>query len=88
MTTTAHTTARTKQVYCRGCGRTAVIPAPAANGHPYGWYTLSVSVPPEVGTAGKPYIWIGLFCCVGCLIGHESDLAEDAMLTEGLYERE
>ena len=75
-------------VYCRGCGRKAEIPAPDAGGHPYGWYTLSVNVPPEIGSHGKPYIYIGLFCQIGCLIGYENTLDEAAALTEGLYERE
>jgi hypothetical protein len=78
----------TREVHCRGCGRKVTTPAPAAGGHPYGWYTLSVNVPPEVGSNGRPYIYMGLFCSIGCLVGYENALAAAAALTEGLYERE
>jgi hypothetical protein len=87
MTVHATRTATTRRVHCRGCNREATTPNPAG-GHPYGWYTLSVNVPPEVGSNGRPYIYIGLFCSVSCLVGHERTLNEDAELTAGLYERE
>lgn len=77
-----------RQVYCRGCGRTTEVPVPESRGHPYGWYMLSVNVPPEIGSHGKPYIYIGLFCCTDCLIGHQDELREADMLTQGVYERE
>ena len=76
-----------RRVHCRGCARQATTPAPA-EGHPYGWYTLSVNVPPEIAGGGRAYIYIGLFCSIGCLVGHERTLTEDAELTAGLYERE
>ena len=87
MTVHATRTETTRRVHCRGCGRQTTAPNPAA-GHPYGWYTLSVNTPPEVGSNGRPYIYIGLFCSVSCLVGHEHTLNMDAELTAGMYERE
>ena len=76
-----------KTATCRNCGRTVAIPAPS-EGHPYGWYSLSVGVPAELGHSGKTYRWVGMFCSVGCLMAHENKLLEYVEATEGLYVRE
>ena len=62
-------------------------------GHPYGWYNLTVNVPPVVHTSNdsrpaKPYLWLGIFCSVGCLVAHERVLIEQAELTADLYRHE
>lgn len=82
-----HGTGEMKQVSCRGCGRTVTVPYPA-QGHPYGWYTVSVSVPPHLANSrnGAPYIYVGLFCCPDCLAGHLPVLQEARDLAAGVYD--
>jgi len=77
-----------KTVTCRACGRTLEISAPQA-GHPYGWYSLSVNVPSHLNSvSGRPYRWVGLFCSVSCLVGHEAELRSQRALMRRLYEPE
>jgi hypothetical protein len=51
--------------WCRGCGGWAY--RGDRDGRPYGWLTMSVNVPPGMGRNGKPWIWVGMFCCTACL---------------------
>lgn len=51
---------------CRTC-RGQFTAAPEERGRPYGWYSISVSVPPELGKGGKPYLWVGTYCSARCL---------------------
>jgi hypothetical protein len=75
-----------KTVSCRTCGRTVTVQEPA-NGHPYGWYTLSVNVPPDMGHKGEKFFrWLGMFCSIGCLMAHEETLIRDAELAQELYD--
>jgi hypothetical protein len=77
-----------KNVACRNCRRAGPASEPRS-GHPYGWYSLSVNIPPELDhTGNKPYRWVGLFCSIGCLMAHEDVLIRDAETMRGLYDRE
>lgn len=75
-----------KTVECRTCHRTYEHRADIRTGHPYGWYSLTVNTPPEMGHADKCYRWVGIFCSVGCLMAHEEKLLEYAELARGLYD--
>lgn len=77
-----------KFVTCGNCGRSVIVPDPT-EGHPYGWYSVSVGVPTWFNSgSGKPYRWIGVFCSVGCLVGHEEKLLIMRELAEQVYEAE
>lgn len=56
---------RTRTVQCRACG--GQYTGEDGPGRPWGWYSVSVSVPAELGKNGKPYQWVGTYCCVRCL---------------------
>lgn len=57
-----------KTVFCRACGRTAEIARSQSDGRPWGWYFITVHVPPGYNkTTGKTYLVVGLFCCVACI---------------------
>ena len=77
-----------KTVECRSCHRTADHRTDIPDGHPHGWYNLTVNVPPELGQRGKGYRWIGVFCSIGCLMAHEQILIEQAEEMHGLYDRD
>jgi hypothetical protein len=50
---------------CKTCrGR---FTAADGTGRPFGWYSVSVTVPPELGKHGKPFLWLGTFCSARCL---------------------
>lgn len=77
-----------KLVTCGNCRRSVSVPDPN-EGHPYGWYTVSVNVPAWFNPiSGKPYRWIGLFCSVGCLVAHEEKLLSMRELAEQAYAAE
>lgn len=79
---------RTKDIACRGCGRTVEVPDPH-EGHPYGWYSVSVNMPPALNSASRrPYRWVGMFCSPACLAAHVPALESQRELTRGVYEAE
>lgn len=69
-------------VECRGCHGTA--PRPDEQGaRPVGWYGLSVQVPAG-WTAGRNYVWVGLWCSVQCLLDTAGELlAQEAIARAG-----
>ena len=50
---------------CASCLRTVEIPDPQ-DGHPHGWYSLSVLVPRALSN-GRGYRWVGMYCTPKCL---------------------
>jgi hypothetical protein len=79
---------RTRTVTCRGCGRTAECPDPA-EGHPYGWYYLTVNVPPWFNSdSERNYRAIGLFCSVSCIARRMDAIRSDEELHRQAYEAE
>lgn len=78
-----------RTVSCRQCGRRAETPAPSSDGHPYGWFYLTVNVPPWFNSgSGKPYRAIGLFCSPGCLAAAMPEIGRNAELHREAYEHE
>lgn len=70
---------------CKSCGTEQA--SPADRGAPAGWLSLSVTVPPGVTTnKGRPFIWIGLYCCVACLLDNGPQL-EQAEALAGWHDR-
>jgi hypothetical protein len=51
---------------CSTCRREVEVPRPSG-GHPYGWYSISVNVPPGFSFHGQPYRWVGLYCSAQCI---------------------
>lgn len=81
--------AKTRTVSCRECGRTADTPDPDAGGHPYGWFYLTVNVPPWFNSAsGKLYRAVGLFCSAGCLAAAMPRITADEEMHSHAYEHE
>jgi hypothetical protein len=79
----------TKTVTCRTCKREITIPAYPAEGHPYGWYYLTVNVPPWFNTySDKPYRAIGLFCSVLCIANAVPEIETDENLHRQAYDSE
>ena len=79
----------TRTVSCRHCKRQAETPAPSPEGHPYGWFYLTVNVPLWFNSAtGRPYRAIGLFCSPGCLAAEMPGIERDAELHREAYEHE
>jgi hypothetical protein len=80
---------RTREVSCRYCKRRATVPVPEAQGHPYGWFYLTVSVPPWFNSAtGKMYRAVGLFCSAECLARGLPDITRDEEMHRNAYEHE
>jgi hypothetical protein len=78
-----------RTVHCRRCGGTAIAPDDQAgrpSGRPYGWYLLSVNVPPELGKNGQPFLWVGMWCGTGCLAADMPSIIEQEMLARMAYE--
>jgi hypothetical protein len=83
----------TKTVFCRHRKRAVEIPAPGApedqSGHPYGWFYLTVHVPPwfnqDIRRAYRP---VGTFCSAACLAAEMPAIEEQERLMEGVYEHE
>lgn len=83
------TPSETRTVRCRSCRKTADIPYPSNEGHPYGWYHLTVYVPPWFNTTSvKPYRSIGLFCSAVCLELHLAVIKKDEEKHRQTYEAE
>jgi hypothetical protein len=53
-------------VQCNKCKGLAVR-SPDQQGHPYGWFSVSINVPK--GKNGKGYEWVGVYCSYDCLAG-------------------
>jgi hypothetical protein len=82
-------TVKTRVMTCRGCDRTVEVPDPDNDGHPYGWYSLSVRMPLELnGLTRKPFRWVGMFCSIECLMGHGPQLIAWQKRMADQYERE
>jgi hypothetical protein len=78
-----------RTVSCRQCKKTAEVPVPQADGHPYGWFYLTVMVPPWFNSAtGKAYRAVGLFCSAECLAAAMPDIQRDEELHRNAYEHE
>ena len=88
-TIAAPETSETHTVHCRSCPKTALIPYPSNEGHPYGWYHLTVYVPSWFNTSsGKPYRSIGLFCSAVCLGKRLAAIEKDELKHRQAYEAE
>ena len=72
---------------CHGCHGTRVVPD-GLTGRPRGWLALSVNVPPEIGKNGKPFLWVGTWCCVAYLAADMTALAEQEELARMGYDAE
>ena len=57
-----------------------------SHGHPWGWYALSVNVPPEMGKNGQPFLWVGVWCSMECLAADIPALAGQEELARMAYE--
>lgn len=78
-----------KEVFCRSCRRKKEVPAADAEGHPYGWFYLTVYVPPWFNSdSRRAYRPVGLFCSAACLAAGMPAVAESERLMEGAYEHE
>ena len=56
-----------RTVTCRSCKREVEVPEPA-EGHPHGWYYLTVGVPKWFNSRnGRCYRSVGLYCSADCL---------------------
>lgn len=65
---------------CRHCGEERENTA-ADSRPPPGWLSLSVTVPEGVTTAkNRPFIWVGLYCQVACLVADGDRLAASERL--------
>lgn len=81
--------AETRKVTCKGCKRTEQVPEPSAEGHPYGWFYLTVNVPPWFNSGtGRMYRSIGLFCSAVCLESSMPEIARDEEQHRHAYEHE
>jgi hypothetical protein len=69
--------------YCQGCGE---VEQQQGDGRPWGWYTLSVNVPAWMGKAGKPYLWVGMWCSAACLAADMPTLIGQEQLARLAYE--
>lgn len=64
-----------ERLWCRGCNRLPAVKPDPTSGRPYGWLALSVRVPPEASSTGKPYVWVGQWCSIACLARSVPSLA-------------
>jgi len=83
----------TKTIFCRHCKRTVEIPAQDAqgdqSGHPYGWFYLTVHVPPWFNQdSRRAYRPVGTFCSADCLAAGMPEIQRQERLMEGAYEHE
>lgn len=79
----------TRIVNCKSCGRAVEVPHPEAGGRPYGWYSVSVGVPPGYNArTGKPYRWAGRYCCADCLANGIAGLQADEQKEGHAYRRD
>lgn len=80
---------KTKKVFCCHCRRERVVSAQDAQGHPYGWFYLTVHVPPWFNhDTSRDYRPVGLFCSADCLAAEMPAIKEQETLMEGAYEHE
>jgi hypothetical protein len=79
----------TKEVFCRQCDRRVRIPAENSEGHPYGWYYLTVGVPAWFNAdSHRCYRPVGLFCSAQCLADASMKIAADEEIHRNAYEYE
>lgn len=71
-------------VKCRHCQRTATAGNPGDL--PHGWYGLTVAVPRERTRNGRGLIWVGVFCCMACLLAHGPVMAEQEFAARQTYD--
>jgi hypothetical protein len=80
---------KARTVSCRQCKKTAETPSPNSEGHPYGWFYLTVNVPPWFNAgSGKPYRAVGLFCSALCLTAAMPQITSDEELHSHAYDHE
>ena len=58
---------RPRTVECRTCGGQYTAAPSDPPGRPYGWLSVSVSIPAAMSRRGKPYQWVGTYCSAACL---------------------
>lgn len=78
-------------VFCKTCKRSVEIPPQAEeqHGHPYGWFYLTVHVPPWFNSDSKrAYRPIGTFCSAKCLAAGMPEVEHQEALMDGAYDRE
>lgn len=68
---------------CKGCGG---VQETGDDGQPWGWYSLSVNVPPRLGKNGKPFLWVGMWCSMLCLSGDLPLLGDQEELARMAYD--
>jgi hypothetical protein len=82
----------TRTVFCRHCKRSVEIPASVQgdqSGRPYGWFYLTVHVPPWFNQdSRRAYRPVGVFCSAACLTADMPEIEEQESLMEGAYEHE
>jgi hypothetical protein len=81
---------RTRTVFCRNCKRTVEVPAANPEGRPYGWFYLTVQVPPwfNANNSRKPYRAVGFFCSAACLGAAMPEIEAQESLMKEAYEHE
>lgn len=78
-----------KVVRCKSCGREVQVPSPDSEGHPYGWYSLSVGVPAWYNTrSDKHYRWVGIYCSADCLGDGVGDVRAEEIKEGHAYDHE
>lgn len=81
-----------KTVFCKTCKRSVEIPpeeGDGQHGHPYGWFYLTVHVPPWFNAGSRrAYRPVGTFCSAKCLAAGMPGIARQEALMRGAYERE
>lgn len=78
----------TRVIRCKSCERTVEVPQPN-EGHPYGWYNLTVGVPRWFNAESpRSYRWIGLYCSSACLAAGLPAIMHDEELMAHAYQRD
>lgn len=84
--------AQEKTVTCKTCKRSVEIPPEEEgkqSGRPYGWFYLTVHVPPWFNAdSHRAYRPVGMFCSARCLAAGMPDVERQEALMDGAYERE
>ena len=78
-----------KAIICKSCQRQVEVRHPEPDGHPYGWYHLTVGVPRWFNSVTrKPYRWVGQYCSVQCLENGLEAIRQAEDLMREAYEHE
>jgi hypothetical protein len=75
-----------RKVYCRGCGGFTWADPQSGAGEPLGWYSLSVNQPADQTRSGRPFQWLGMYCCLSCLEMDMSRLFEEETISRRRFE--